>query len=489
LLRFARNDAKRQWDWGCPKGGGVKDPKQKNKQTIKTKQQHLNNIPPAGSDVILHADAIIPPNYIADAGTIGIGAEGSLTIHNGAQLHHTGNVEATLQKSIAAYNEAADPTDGWYTIASPVEGWLEPNDNMLTNTYDLYYYNEPDHLWKNYKKQSFDFYNGKGYLYANSDNKTLEFTGNMIPTNNSISFGLFYTEAAGDLKGYNLMGNPFTRNLTAGEITLADIPVTTYYMVEGGSELVPFDLGMHPIKPGQGFFVQAAEDNQLLVLGAQTNSGNRGATQGNLCIEVGNGSVMDRAYVQIGGGNTLRKMILNDNTAKVYVMNDGKDYAAATIEAAQGELPVNFRANENGQYTITVNLEGVEMNYLHLIDNMTGTDIDLLLPPLTGGQGESTPATYTFNARTTDYESRFKLVFSTQVLEPVEGPDQPFAFINNGNLIVNGEGMLQIMDVTGRMIRCTDVARNVSTSGMVPGVYVLRLINGDDVKVQKMVIE
>jgi hypothetical protein len=90
-----------------PEGRGSQRPETE-KQTIKTKQQHLNNIPPAGSDVILHAYAIIPPNYIADAGTIGIGAEGSLTIHNGAQLHHTGNVEATLQKSIAAYNEAAD---------------------------------------------------------------------------------------------------------------------------------------------------------------------------------------------------------------------------------------------------------------------------------------------------------------------------------------------------------------------------------------------
>jgi hypothetical protein len=29
----------------------------------------------------------------------------------------------------------------------------------------------------------------------------------------------------------------------------------------------------------------------------------------------------------------------------------------------------------------------------------------------------------------------------------------------------------------------------VSTSGMVPGVYVLRLINGDNVKTQKIVIE
>jgi len=45
------------------------------------------------------------------------------------------------------------------------------------------------------------------------------------------------------------------------------------------------------------------------------------------------------------------------------------------------------------------------------------------------------------------------------------------------------------VDVTGRIIVTKDVARNVSTNGMVPGVYVLRLINGTDVKTQKIVID
>jgi hypothetical protein len=99
------------------------------------------------------------------------------------------------------------------------------------------------------------------------------------------------------------------------------------------------------------------------------------------------------------------------------------------------------------------------------------------------------PATYTFTAKTTDYESRFRLVFST-VCEDADGDsDGTFAFIDAaGNLIVNGEGMLQIMDVTGRMIRCTDGVHTVSTNGMTAGVYVLRLINGEDVKVQKIVV-
>ena len=70
---------------------------------------------------------------------------------------------------------------------------------------------------------------------------------------------------------------------------------------------------------------------------------------------------------------------------------------------------------------------------------MTGVDIDLLQTP-----------NYTFEARTTDYESRFKLVF--RVNEDNQNNNDNFAFISNGQLIVNGEGVLQIFDALGRQL-------------------------------------
>ena len=108
---------------------------------------------------------------------------------------------------------------------------------------------------------------------------------------------------------------------------------------------------------------------------------------------------------------------------------------------------------------------------------MTGNDVDLL----------ATPA-YTFTAKTTDYESRFKLVFSANTEDGPSTGSGTFAFISDGNIIVNGEGTLQVIDLTGRIIVCRDALHCVSTTGMTPGVYVLRLINGDDVKTQKIVI-
>jgi hypothetical protein len=80
------------------------------------------------------------------------------------------------------------------------------------------------------------------------------------------------------------------------------------------------------------------------------------------------------------------------------------------------------------------------------------------------------------------------LVFATQTDADTDA-DAPFAFISNGNIIINGEGTLQVVDMTGRVIRCTDGVHTVSTNGMPAGVYVLRLIDGDVIRTQKMVIQ
>ena len=192
---------------------------------------------------------------------------------------------------------------------------------------------------------------------------------------------------------------------------------------------------------------------------------------------------MDRACIQIGSGNTLRKMTLNDNVSHVYVMNDGKDYAAATVTELQNDMPVYFQAAQDGQYTITVNAEKVEMEYMHLIDNMTGVDIDLLATP-----------TYTFNAKTTDYASRFRLVFNANnntSEDSTSTSSATFAFFDGSEWIISntGRATLQVVDVTGRVLRSETVEGDATLSlNEVPGVYVMRLMKGESVKTQKIVV-
>ena len=146
----------------------------------------------------------------------------------------------------------------------------------------------------------------------------------------------------------------------------------------------------------------------------------------------------------------------------------------------EGEMPVSFKASENGTYTISTNAENVEMNYLHLIDNMTGADVDLLATP-----------SYTFDARTTDYTSRFRLVFNGNSIDENTNASETFAFFNGESWSVSnqGEATLQVVDVMGRIVNTQNINGNATINlNETPGIYMLRLVNGNNVKVQKIVV-
>jgi hypothetical protein len=185
---------------------------------------------------------------------------------------------------------------------------------------------------------------------------------------------------------------------------------------------------------------------------------------------------IDNTIVSFNESEGLPKFPLLEAKSKLYIPKGNEEYAIVS-SAAQGEMPINFKANENGIYTLTVNPENVEMNYLHLIDNLTGNDIDLLISP-----------DYTFEAKTTDYASRFRLVFAS-LCEDTDDDNENFVFINDGNIIVYKEGTLQVVDMMGRVVYQGDAINRVSTSRMTPGVYVLRLITTNGVKTQKIVID
>ena len=441
-----------------------------------------NVVPDTTKEIVIAAEATVPANYTAQLGdNVIIDLGGSITIADGGQLIHPQDVQATLEKQVTGYT--ADD-NGWFTIASPITGDYS-TEGLVTDNYDLYQYHEPTHYWWNAKGDAQDDHsfntlaNGQGYLYANGTDKTLAFPGVMQGTGNTVSLPLSYTEDAGNLKGFNLLGNPFTRKLTSSDvIKIGTADLTTYYVAENGGELEVRNLNDTPIKPGQGFMVQATETGQNLVINQATRGEQAKAQPAYLCIEAGNETFTDRAYLQIGGGNTLRKKTLKDHTAQLSLQHEGSDWAATTIEMATGEMPVSFKATENGTYTFRVRTEGLEVGYLHLIDNMTGADVDLLATP-----------TYTFSAKTTDYASRFKLVFGTNTEDGPSTSSGTFAFFSDGNIIVDGEGMLQVIDMMGRVIVSRDGVHTVSTQGMTPGVYVLRLINGDNMKTQKIVIQ
>ena len=451
----------------------------------------IETLPDGSQKVHIEGQAVIPSNYIAEANEIVID-NGSITIKDGGQLiHNNEGVVATVEKNITghAYNLGG----GWNFISQPTTNFITPSlgNGFLTEDstkYDLYYYDEPTHYWRNYKSHEANYYiePDKGYLYANEAGTTLVMSGTVRPSTSSFTINnLSYTSTAAPLSGWNLVGNPFACN--------AVIDKSCYTIVGNAINSEAHEANSYVIPPCTGVMVKATESDQTVTFTKTTDQASQGRNLQIMlsqAVSTRSTALLDKAIVSFTEGNELEKFVFNEDNAKLYIPQDGKDYAIVCVSAgtdiasnvSTNEVSVNFEANENGTYTISVNPEGVEMDYLHLIDNMTGADVDLLDSP-----------TYTFTAKTTDYVSRFRLVFNVNDASTSSASDAPFAFINNGQIIVTAadacNACLQVVDVMGRIVVSTDVARNVSTSEMTPGVYVLRLINGNNVKTQKIIIQ
>ena len=375
--------------------------------------------------------------------------------------------------SITGYGNDPTTTEGWHLIASPLEGVSPENvGNMLSNNYDLYQFHGSFEgaEWRNYKNNENNgftmLYAGDGYLYANSEDVTLEFKGSVL---NLQEYPVYLIKDDDTRFGnWNLVGNSFT--------TEATVSKTDYYRIEPGTRtLMPSSGNVNPM---EGIFVEANEDSEMVTFTKLTR-GERAIESPMVNIDLRNaeGRLLDRARLRMGKGNNLSKLDMLSDPNRLYFRIDGKDYAVARVNG-QGEMPLHFDAAQNGTFTLNVNVEGMEMAYLHLIDNMTGEDIDLLQTN-----------EYTFSGKPADYASRFRLVFETG--SSAEGDS--FAFVDAaGNIVITNTeagATLQVIDVTGRVVVSTDVARGVSTKGMTAGVYVLRLINGNDVMTQKIVVE
>ena len=416
----------------------------------------------------------------------------NFVIEDGAQvIHPNAGAQATVEKNITAYTP--NSKNGWHLVSSPaIESFAPTADNgFLANEYDLYFYEEPTHHWRNHKPNgqyaNFNIEPLKGYLYANNQDVTLVFAGNLCAGNAMVNVPLYYTPTAGILKGFNLVGNPFAHNVTS--FAGSNVATEVYRMNEAMDEVAVGTLSENnPLKPGEGFFVKATGDEASITFNSRANN----AERSNITLEVSeNGLIIDR-FILKRDGEPLEKFTLNENSTRVYATEGAQDWAVAVIaseakQSSRTEQPVNFKAAKNGTYTLTVNVENMDLDYLHLIDNMAGADIDLV-PLLRGQGGLRQPATYTFTAKTTDYESRFKLVFSAggDACEP------PFAYINNGNIVINGTGTLQIIDILGKELvrkEFSTLNSQLSTFNFVPGVYVLRLVDGDSIRTQKIVVD
>lgn len=388
------------------------------------------------------------------------------------------SIEPVVTQNVTGYGESTE-SDHWMFIASPVVGHLYPEDigNLMSSTasnYDLYRFNQSAASeWENYKSHDFGFvlYNGNGYLYANRNNVTLYFAGEL---NNDASktVNLVYSNNSphADARGWNLVGNPFPAPAYSNK--------SYYKMNAAGSDIEAVTNTSTQIGVCQGVLVRATGTNQTVTFTkAGSKSGDRPESLGSLELTLTKGGTRgedfhDKAIVSFDEGTQLEKFIFNEEHAKLYIPQGNEDYAIA-FSNRQGEVPVHFKTNEFGQYTITAveTFPETSLHGVHLIDLIANEDIDLGIEN-----------SYTFIGKPSDRRARFKIVFKNV---ENEGNDI-FAYQNGDDIIVSGDGELQIFDVMGRMVMNQHI-NGVETINKPSqsGIYILRL-NG---KSQKIVIK
>ena len=441
-----------------------------------------NNIPNEPAVVISKA-CNIPNSYTANVDNIIIATGGSLTIADGGQLICNNSVAATVHKTIGAWNTGNKT--GWYLLSSPIDGATITSDspkisNLITlSDYDLFRYNEKDNMWQNYKVTQdpvfTSFENGRGYLYRNEEDQDVTFTGN---TNASVTYNLSYDHDDGDLKGFNIIGNPFTHDITwENDITTSHVNTNGYYILGTDGNWTVHkssgDMGTNTIAPMQGFLVQANGTSPAVTFGAAGKNNETKANNDYIKFMVSNSQYNDVTYALFDKGDGINKIDhRNAEIPMLYIPQDGKNYAIATMGDDTQMFDLSFEAKTMGTYTISMNAKG-NFSYIHLIDRLTGDDTNLLIED------------YSFIGSPQDNAERFIVKLSYD--NDSSTSSETFAYQSGNEIIVNGEGTLEVYDVTGRKVMTTTINGVETINGLNSGVYIFRVI-GETLRTQKIVV-
>ncbi len=409
-------------------------------------------------------------------GTITQPEGSSLVLNNTGQLvNTTPGISAKVKKNVTKW--VASPVAGWHAISTPVNNVTFANVTNLTPTgsYNVYRLNESTMTWENCfdDHNVFDWFdNGRGYLYRRGNSTAIEFNGTLNVGN--VIYPLTYTSST--TKGFHLIGNPYPHNIYKG----ADAAIPNTYLEDGfytltsaGGWSAGTDHTM-AIAPCQAILVQAKSsvNNDTLTITKTTSTGTAKDNYDNIMFVVSNNDYEDVAYAVFKEGHGLNKIEhRNEAIQKLYIEHNGEDFAIADIGEDAQTFNLRFHAATTARYTMKIKASG-DFSCLHLIDRITGEDVDLLVED-----------EYSFIGTPSDSESRFIVKFRCSSTSNVD--EDIFAYQSGNEIVVEGDGELQIFDLMGRIVmqRCVKGIETITQPSN--GVYIFKL----NAKTQKIVVK
>ena len=166
----------------------------------------------------------------------------------------------------------------------------------------------------------------------------------------------------------------------------------------------------------------------------------------------------------------------NDESAVISVVDNDRRYAIVNYDEDVKEVELAFEASKMGVYTIEIEPDG-DFDKIILVDRFTGEETDMLND------------SYKFTASNQDDYNRFLIKLGDGGQEPTEEGD--FVYQSGEELILKGKGVLQIVDVMGRVVYAEEVFNDVNRidiSALRDAAYIVRVIGEEGVKVKKVVI-
>ena len=462
-------------------------------------------VPAAGEEVIVAAETVISTEVSLNS--LNIIGDGSVTVDANASLTVTGAITQESAYSLILMdggqifqnNEGVtalfkmnidnptswsnDNKDGWQFISSPLSN-VSVN-NIAEGNYDLYRYDGNAELeWLNHKDVNFaheTYQHHIGYLASHETKNTLEFKGTLNKYNQygSEFYEIITYYENEPLKNTHLIGNPYPFNISWADFAYNKGMVNGYAYVKADGNYEYRTEGT--IAVGDGFFVQASSgtgEYDTYYYYVKGSGQTRSQEQNNsLNIVATSNAGKDNVVINLGGEkagfNKLQNF--NDAIATVYVADNGANYGIYNCNEDVQEVELSFNANQMGNYTISIQPDG-KFQTVTLVDRFTGVETNMLAED------------YHFTAMSGTNNNRFivRMVNGQQSTD-----NSHFVYQSGEDLIIEAEGAVQIIDVMGRVVYSNDVESTngrINVSDFNNGTYVVRVINGSEVKVEKVVI-
>ena len=477
-----------------------------------TANWNLRRLPYGNEDITITGDAVLTDDKTVesitiDGGSLTIGNGGILTVggditHNSAEafvlkdggqlFQNNADLQGTFVMNIKNPSEwSSNNKTGWQFIASPftnaaVSQFTDIGDEY---DYDLYKFDgSHDNLteeWRNHKDATAnfetEFVSGRGYMASYESNTTATLSGTFNNAT-SISYPVTYqdiNEGKPHWPNFHLLGNPFTFDMDLSKLSMTNM-ATGVAMVNNTGTYDYMTTGT--IKVGDGFFVKSMAANpEVSYSNAPTRGGNDDNTSDNISVRVSSSATRDNVVLNFAGSDKAgfpKLNALNDEAAYLYVVSEEKRYGIFNYDKDVNEVSLSFEAQKMGKYTISVDAEG-EYETIVLVDRQTGIETNMLLED------------YKFTATTSKKENTDRFIVRFTFKSDVETESERFAYQSGNELIIEDEGTVQLFDVTGRMLHISDVksrGERINVGQLNKAAYILRLVNGEGVKVQKVII-